>query len=137
MLPYRYRWLGASLWLVLALFLSLGLGVVADSPLTLNSEPHDDCPTRTTSAPIPAMLGVVLQRPNAPPPDPSWAVPVTLALYPPGDPDTICRQWDLTLNQNGQWQGYLDIFFSGLYDVRIRNLHTLPTSSATWTSAAR
>jgi len=69
-------------------------------------------------------LNVTLQRPNAPPPDPSWAVPVELVLYPVGDPETICHQWTLTLNQSGQWSGMLDMF-TGSYDARIRNLHTL------------
>ena len=41
---------------------------------------------------MPIALNVTLQRPNALPPDPSWAVPVHFALYPPGDPDTICHR---------------------------------------------
>jgi hypothetical protein len=54
---------------------------------------------------MPISLNVTLQRPNALPPHLSWAVPVHFALYPPGDPDTICHEWDLTLDESGQWVG--------------------------------
>ena len=73
---------------------------------------------------MPIAMNVTLQRPNALPPDPSWAVPVHFALYPPGDPDTICHEWDLTLNESGQWSDRL-VIFTGLYDARIKNMHTL------------
>ena len=86
--------------------------------------PAGDCPTATTPLPVPITLNVTLQRPNAPPPDPSWAVPVHFALYPPGDADTICHEWDLTLDESGQWSDWL-VLFTGLYDARIKNLHTL------------
>ena len=86
--------------------------------------PAGVCPTQTTAVPVPMTLQVALQRPNAPPPDPAWAVPVTFALYPPGDANTICHQWELTLDQNGRWSGLLDLF-TGIYDARLRNLHTL------------
>jgi len=82
------------------------------------------CPTDTTAVPVPITLTVTLQRPNAPPPHPSWAVPVTFTLNPPGDPNTICHQWNLTLDQSGQWAGLLDLF-TGLYDARLKNMHTL------------
>lgn len=82
------------------------------------------CPTDTTPVPLPFTLTVALQRPNSPPPSAPWAVPVRLTLYPPGDPLTVCHQWDLTLDQNGQWSGSLDMF-TGQYDVRVKNIHTL------------
>jgi hypothetical protein len=82
------------------------------------------CPTDTTPLPVPITITVTLQRPNSPPPDPSWAVPVHFALYPPGDPDAICWEWDLTLDQSGEWSGDL-VLFTGLYDARIKNPHTL------------
>jgi len=86
--------------------------------------PVADCPTQTTPLPMPITLNVTLQRPNAPPPHPSWAVPVHFALYPPGDANTICHEWDLTLDESGQWSGWL-VLFTGLYDARIKNMHTL------------
>jgi len=73
---------------------------------------------------MPIALNVTLQRPNALPPHLSWAVPVHFALYPPGDPDTICHEWDLTLDESGQWSDWL-VIFTGLYDARIKNMHTL------------
>jgi hypothetical protein len=82
------------------------------------------CPTQTTPLPVPITLTVTLQRPNSPPPSPAWAVPVTFTLYPPGDSTTICHQWELMLDQSGRWKGLLDLF-TGVYDARIRNLHTL------------
>ena len=86
--------------------------------------PAAGCPTQTTALPVPITLNVALQRPNAPAPDPSWAVPVHFALYPPGDSATVCHEWDLTLDQWGQFSGVLALF-TGLYDARIKNLHTL------------
>ena len=74
--------------------------------------------------PIPIALSVTLQRPNAPPPHPSWAVPVRFVLYPIGDPDTVCHEWGLTLDESGRWSGSLAMV-PGLYDVRIKNVHTL------------
>ncbi len=82
------------------------------------------CPTHTTSLPTPMTLTVGLQRPNAPAPALSWAIPVELGLYAPGDPDTICHHWSLTLDQYGHWSGIIS-FFTGTYDVRLRGLHTL------------
>lgn len=86
--------------------------------------PVAGCPTQTTPLPMPITLNVTLQRPNAPPPHPSWAVPVHFALYPPGDANTICHEWDLTLDESGQWSGWL-VLFTGLYDARLKNPHTL------------
>ena len=59
-------------------------------------------PFRDT-VPVQITLNVTLQRPNAPPPDPSWAVPAHCALYPSSDPDTIYDEWDLTLDESGSW----------------------------------
>jgi len=108
---------------VLLLFQIIGLGHVTIFAASVD-QPRAGCPTQTTPLPLPVMLTVTLQRPNSPPPSAPWAVPVHLALYPPGDPNTICHQWDLTLDQNGQWSGYLDLF-TGAYDVRLKNMHTL------------
>jgi hypothetical protein len=80
-------------------------------------------PFRKT-VPVQITLTVTLQRPNAPPPDPSWAVPVHMALYPPGDPGTIYKEWDLTLDTSGNWSGYQSLEL-GEYDVRVKNPHTL------------
>jgi len=78
--------------LVVVLALVLGSGTVAAGSEAPVSAPHGICPTQTTPLPLPFTLTVTLQRPNSPPPDPAWAVPVHLALYPPGDPVTICHQ---------------------------------------------
>lgn len=124
-LPWRNRF-QTGLWLALLLTLTpLWLPANATGgPAPTVAAPHGTCPTQTTPLPLPVTLNVTLQRPNAPPPDPSWAVPVDLVLYPPGDPETICHQWTLTLDQSGHWSGMLDMF-TGTYDVRLRNLHTL------------
>jgi hypothetical protein len=116
------------LWKMIALVLlffvmACGVSTAADSPVALGM-PAGVCPTQTTPLPMPITLAVTLQRPNSPPPSPTWAVPVTLTLYPPGDSVTICHQWMLTLDQEGRWSGYLDLF-TGIYDARARNLHTL------------
>jgi len=110
--------------LVVVLALVLGIGSAAAESEAPVSAPHGVCPTQTTPLPLPFTLTVTLQRPNSPPPDPAWAVPVHLALYPPGDENTICHQWDLTLDQSGQWSDYLSMF-TGTYDVRVKNMHTL------------
>jgi len=114
--------------LSLAFALLLLLGTVDLGHVTAlaapGSHPDAGCPTQTTPLPLPVTTTVTLQRPNSPSPSAPWAVPVHLALYPPGDPNTICHQWDLTLDQNGQWSGYLDLF-TGTYDVRLKNMHTL------------
>jgi len=123
----RYLRLGKLLvaWLVISILYG---GVCAASGSSAQgipeSRPAGTCPTDTTPVPLPITLTVTLQRPNSPPPSAPWAVPVRLALYPPGDPVTICHQWDLTLDQNGQWSGLLDMF-TGAYDVRVKNIHTL------------
>jgi len=82
------------------------------------------CPTGTSFTSRAVTLTVDLQRPNAPSPDPSWAVPVHLSLHPPGDAEAVCHEWDLTLDQSGGWSGELEAY-AGLYDVRLKNLHTL------------
>ena len=120
-------------WVSLVVILALGLLVLTASVGVwgVYAQPHvppiasaGGCPTDTTPLPVPITLNVALQRPNAPPPDPSWAVPVHFVLYPPGDPDTICHEWDLTLDQSGSWSGDL-VLFTGLYDARLKNMHTL------------
>jgi len=111
--------------LAVVLALVLGSGNAAAESMLPSELPSGVCPTGgTTPLPVPITLTVTLQRPNSPPPDPSWAVPVTLTLYPPGDPDTVCYQWNLTLDQNGQWSGSPSMF-TGAYDVRAKNVHTL------------
>lgn len=108
----------------LAAFVSLGALII----LALSSGGRawampGQTPFRQT-VPVLITLSVTLQRPNAPPPDPSWAVPVHFALYPPGDPNTIRHEWDLTLDDFGGWLGYLGLEL-GQYDVRIKNMHAL------------
>jgi hypothetical protein len=122
----RWRLLLLAPGLALALIVLLAVGVhgaAAGSP-TPDEGAFGVCPTQTTPLPVPFTLTVALQRPNSPPPSPAWAVPVTFTLYPPGDATTICHQWELTLDQSGRWKGFLDLF-TGVYDARIRNLHTL------------
>lgn len=83
-------------------------------------------PTRTPAPPTPigVTLNVTLERPNAPPPDPSWAVPVHLAFYPPGDEVTVMYEFNVVLDQSGQWSGQL-LLSPWTYDVRLKNMHTL------------
>ncbi len=118
-------------WLLKALSLSLLVSLLAGSGSALagspapDVSPHGVCPQQGTSpVPVPVTLQVTLQRPNSPRPSAAWAVPVTFVLYPPGDSVTICHQWDVTLDQNGEAFAYAS-FFLGRYDARIRNLHTL------------
>jgi len=87
---------------------------------------HQTLPTPEplpTPVTVPVSLAVTLQRPNSPPPSPSWAVPVQLAIYLPGD-SIIWDEWHLVLDQSGKWSGMLTLI-PGLYDVRVKNLHTL------------
>lgn len=90
------------------------------------AEPGGTVPTRTPKPPEPVAVNLIvaLQRPNAPPPHPSWAVPVHFAFYAPGDAETALYAWDLTLDQSGAWQGTLTMS-PGTYDVRLKNMHTL------------
>ena len=94
--------------------------------LTPTGEPGTPTATATTpvSTPVAVALAVTLQRPNALPPAPSWAIPVTLTFHLPGDPTARLYQWRLTLDQGGRWNGSLEIA-PGIYDVRLHNLHTL------------
>lgn len=119
----RGRFVVYLLFSALLLFVAL-LGVETASWVT-PSQSHAEftVPTPTPST-VEIALKVTLQRPNAPPPNPSWAVPVHLAFYPPGDPNTISGEWDLVLNDSGQWPGGLAVA-PGTYDVRVKNLHTL------------
>jgi hypothetical protein len=93
-------------------------------PTDTPSSPPPGCPTGPELLPRTFTITVDLQRPDAPPPDPSWAVPVHLSLHPSGDAGTVCYQWDLPLDQNGIWSGELEVY-TGLYDVRLKNVHTL------------
>ena len=93
-------------------------------PTDTPSSPPPGCPSGSALLPRMVTITVDLQRPAAPPPDPSWAVPVHLSLHPCGDAGTVCYQWDLTLDHNGTWSGELDVY-TGLYDVRLKNVHTL------------
>ena len=110
----------------LVAILSLGLMVLV--VLTCGPQAwataRQDVRHQTIPETVPITLTVTLQRPNAPAPDPSWAVPVHFALYPPGDPNTILYQWNLTLDQWGSWSGDL-IIENGQYDARLKNMHTL------------
>lgn len=113
------------------LILLLGTGFVSGGlPESAQvGQPAAGCPTQTTVVPLPVTVQVSLQRPNAPPPHASWSVPVHLSLYPPGETATVCHEWDLMLDESGQYVplgigDYLTVF-SGTYDVRVRNLHTL------------
>jgi predicted nucleic acid-binding Zn-ribbon protein len=82
-------------------------------------------PTRTpVPAPQPVNLAVNLQRPNASPPHPSWAVPVHLALSRPGSTGPASYEWDLSLDANGR-VATIQVMSAGVYDVRLKNLHTL------------
>ena len=102
-------WLG-SVWLSLA---------QAEFGLTPTGEPPTPTATTTTPpvTPMPVTLKVALQPPNAPPPDPAWAVPVRVALHPPGNANVIVHQWNLALDPNGGWNGTLDVA-PGPYNVR-------------------
>jgi hypothetical protein len=115
MRQHRLLWylLFAGLFSVIALF----GGQLPGSATTLRSNGQG-------TVPMPVSLQVTLQRPNAPPPHPSWAVPVHFALYSPGDPNTIQYEGDLTLDDSGRWVGFLSLA-RGTFDVRIKNLHTL------------
>ena len=112
------RVLRVGLMIVLVLAISSSV-----SSVTARALPTE-CPSGTAPLPVAITLSVTLQRPNAPAPDPSWAVPVHFSLHPPGLPDLVCWEWDLTLDQSGDWSGNLT-FFTGLYDVRVKNMHTL------------
>jgi len=112
----------ASLVAILALGL-LALTVLTSGPRAWATV-GQDVRHQTVPETVPITINVTLQRPNAPAPDPSWAVPVHFALYPPGDPNTIRYEWDMTLDQSGSWSGDL-VLETGLYDVRLKNIHTL------------
>ncbi len=115
--------------LVVALLLLIGIVGTQVSGSAWSPDdigPGSTVPTRTPATPEPINLHLVvaLQRPNAPPPHPSWAVPVRFAFYPPNDAETALYSWDLTLDQNGTWQGTLWAA-PGTYDMRLKNIHTL------------
>ncbi len=66
---------------------------------------------------------VTLQRPNAPPPDPSWSVPLTITLSLPGA-TTPVYTWRTQTDEQGDFD-LVDTFTPGTYDVRVKNVHTL------------
>jgi hypothetical protein len=118
-------------WLVVALVGATVLLLAAAAPATWATETQHPayqtlpgCPSGGELVGRSFSITVDLQRPNAPPPDPSWAVLVHFSLYPPGDPETVCHAWDLTLDPSGNWEGALEAY-AGFYDARIKNMHTL------------
>lgn len=122
------RWLGLLAVVGLGLTLLLILGHGSPSWATeQQSTLHQTMPTATpgpTPRKVNITLQVALQRPNATPPSPAYAVPVSLALYPPGDAINPSYEWDLPLDQHGQWAGTLTLV-TGVYDARIKSAHTL------------
>jgi hypothetical protein len=117
----RLLWylLSAGLLAVIGLFGAQAPGAAT----TLQGNGQQTVPT-PEPVPLEFTIQVTLQRPNAPSPHPSWAVPVRFGLYRPGDPNALRYQWDLTLDDSGRWSGVLNLA-RGVYDVRIKNLHTL------------
>jgi hypothetical protein len=92
----------------------------------------DGCPNCTVKVPTTVTITVTLERPNNPPPDPSWEVPIDVTLYPAGSGSAAirCEQWtDLMLDQNGVWTGVLTLC-PGTYDVSVKNAHTLTNKKA-------
>ncbi len=76
-----------------------------------------------TTVPILVQGHVDLQRPNAPPPDPSWVVPITLTLSIPQTSD-IRYTWYTQTDESGNFS-LVETFEPGRYDVRVKNVHTL------------
>ena len=66
---------------------------------------------------------VTLQRPNAPPPDPSWSVPLVVTFHLPGDP-AAAYTWNVTTDTRGRFV-ITDTVELRTYDVRVKNIHTL------------
>lgn len=123
----RLRILGYALVAAAILVCSLlWSGVIASPASNGNAAPlWGEGPT--ASIPVPIDLTVHLQRPNSPAPSAPWAVPVTLSFYTPGsDPLTVPSivDYTVTLGNDGKWSGNFTLE-PGVYDVRIRNLHTL------------
>ena len=99
------------------------IGALLAAPGTGWITPHSA--SAQTIPPTPWVnLAVTLERPNAPAPHASWAVPVHLTFYTPGDATTPLYAFDLTLDQSGKWAGYLEMS-KGTYDLRLKNMHTL------------
>ncbi len=95
------------------------------TPAQSNGQQGISVPTATPRpSPQPVVLTVNLQRPNSPPPHASWAVPVHLALYPPGASGAASYEWDLSLDNSGRLAATL-VLSAGRYDIRLKNLHTL------------
>lgn len=107
-----------------SVLLLLGVGLIPTSWATpAQTGLNQTVPTRTP-VPLTMTLAITLQRPNSPPPSAPWAVPMRLSFYPPGDAATVLGQWDVTLDQRGQWTGGVNLA-PGTYDVRAKNPHTL------------
>jgi hypothetical protein len=104
----------------------ISAGVILIGALLAGSGTGWTTPHSASAQTIPTQvnLAVTLERPNSPAPHPSWAVPVRLALYTPGDAGMPLYALDVTLDQSGKWQGDLPIW-QGTYDLRLKNLHTL------------
>jgi hypothetical protein len=114
--------------LIVLLFLAaawLG-GPQASWATPLHSSAQQTVPTPTPEPGVSQAitLSVNLQRPNSPPPHPSWSVPVTFTLHSPGSTGVAAYQWNLSLDTSGHWSGSLTLP-SGSYDVRVKNMHTL------------
>jgi len=77
--------------------------------------------TATATSGVDAAINIILQRPNAPTPDSSWAVPVNVSLHRDG---VLIYERTIGLNEYGLWRGYLPVA-AGIYDVRIKHAHTL------------
>ncbi|NOZ94955.1 MAG: hypothetical protein GXP47_09495 [Acidobacteria bacterium] len=78
-----------------------------------------------TGATVPILVQgqVTLQRPNAPAPDPSWAVPLMVTFHTPGD-SSPAYAWLVTTDDSGKFS-IVDSVEEAIYDVRVKNLHTL------------
>ncbi len=113
-----------SIWYILIAGLLLVLAAARPSGMSWAMSASSPRQQTVPPGPIQITLKVNLQRPNTPPPHPSWAVPVHLAFYPTDDPNTVRHEWDLTLDASGQWSGALALT-KGTYDVRVKGLHTL------------
>ncbi len=98
---------------IMLMFLFIWLGSRAPA---INAEPG-------STVPLIVQGQVTLQRPNAPAPDPSWVIPLTVAFYAPGS-STKAYSWNINTNDDGSFS-IIDTINPGQYDVSVKNRHTL------------
>ncbi len=112
--PSLSRRIGVCIAIILA-----GLWFLASLGTTW-ARPLQQSPT----VPITIHGQVTLERPNSAPPSDPWVVPLVVTFYQPGETIPIDTQL-ATTDPYGRFTVTPSLAINGLYDIRVKNFHTL------------